>query len=287
VINDVSGYAFKRFEPQPRPISTMKLLLVDDESLSRAALKELCARTHDLELVGEAASGTAAINAIEELRPEVILVDVELPDMTGFDVLRAAHTAHPVGVMVTAHAEHAVTAFAAGAVDYLLKPVSGERFAVAMRRAREYSIARSHLERNLPEPYHGPSDGAASEPWFLVGEREHRLYPLDPRNIEYVESDGNYVTFHSGASSYISRDSVKRLETLLKSYGFLRIERSLLVNVRAILYLEPQGRGTFAFTLASGSRIHSSATYRDAILQVLPLAPASGRRSPALSSRIP
>ncbi len=113
---------------------------------------------------------------------------------------------------------------------------------------------------------------AAPLPRLLVGERQHRLYVLDPEKIEYIESHGNYVRFHIGDTDYISRDSVKRLAGTLADRGFVRIERSLLLNLRAILYAQRVGRGTYSFTLVSGSCLHSGATYRHEILRVLPLA---------------
>jgi two-component system LytT family response regulator len=114
-------------------------------------------------------------------------------------------------------------------------------------------------------------------PTLLIGEREHRLYPLVPEKIDYIASDGNYVSIHSGRTRYISRDSLKHLAEQLAVFGFIRIERSLLVNIRAVLYAETAGRGRFVFTLTSGACLQSSASYRGAILQALPLAAASGR----------
>jgi two-component system, LytTR family, response regulator len=115
-------------------------------------------------------------------------------------------------------------------------------------------------------------------PTLLVGERERRLYPLDPEKVDYIESDGNYVSIRSGDTAYISRDSIKRLAAELAHLGFIRIERSLLVNIRAVLYAETAGRGRFAFTLSSGACLQSSASYRGAILEALPLASAPSRR---------
>jgi two-component system, LytTR family, response regulator len=114
---------------------------------------------------------------------------------------------------------------------------------------------------------------------LLVGERERRLYPLDPQKIDYIESDGNYVSIRSGNAAYISRDTIKRLADELAPLGFIRIERSLLVNIRAVLYAETVGRGRFAFTLSSGACLQSSSSYREAILQALPLAPSMSRRA--------
>ena len=263
----------------------MKLLIVDDEPLARVRLARLCERSDDLHVVGEAESGAAAIKAAQKLSPDVMLLDVELPDMTGFDVLRAVRTdAAPLGIMVTAHAEHAVTAFDAGAFDYLLKPFRDERFFRCIDRARQ----RCEAPLTWTEPVSSPPPlpgvlSAGRRPRLLVGEREHRLYPLDPDKIDYIESAGNYVKFCVGRTEYISRDTVKRLALALSDRGFVRIERSLLVNVRAVLYVEPAGRGSFAFTLGSGACLYSSPTYRDAILRVLPLAQTSNRMSPALT----
>jgi two-component system LytT family response regulator len=113
-------------------------------------------------------------------------------------------------------------------------------------------------------------------PSLLVGEREHRLYILKPEKIDYVEAHGNYVKFHVARAEYISRDSVKRLSVVLADTGFIRIERSLLINVSAICYAQRAGRGTFAFTLLSGACLRSGSSYREGILRVLPLTQMSG-----------
>jgi two-component system LytT family response regulator len=115
----------------------------------------------------------------------------------------------------------------------------------------------------------------------LIGERERRLYPLHPDRVDYIEANGNYVSIHSDNAAYISRDTIKRLAAVLADSGFIRIERSLLVNVRAVLYVESAGRGRFAFTLSCGVCLQSSATYRQDILRTLPLASYTTRRGSA------
>jgi DNA-binding LytR/AlgR family response regulator len=114
---------------------------------------------------------------------------------------------------------------------------------------------------------------------LLIGEREHRLYPMNAETIDYIESDGNYVTIRSGNANYTGRDTIKRLAADLAHVGFIRIERSLLVNIRAVAYVETVGRGMFAFTLSSGCVLHSSSSYRDAILRMLPMRRLSMRRT--------
>jgi two-component system LytT family response regulator len=115
-------------------------------------------------------------------------------------------------------------------------------------------------------------------PRYLVGERQRRLYPLDPKSIDYIEADGNYVTLRAGNVEYLSRDSLKRLSMQLADIGFVRIGRSLLVNAAAVSYAEVAGHGTFALTLNSGVCLHSSAAYRNSILRIIPL-PALSKRS--------
>lgn len=246
----------------------MKVLIVDNQPETRSTLIRLCERRDDLQVVGEAACGTAAIDAAGPLSPDIMLLGVDLPDMSGFDLLRAVATdVRPLGIMASNYAGHATRAFEEGAFDYLVMPVAAERFDRAMTRARhQLNYALSGLGRAIPNP-----------PRFLVGERLRRLYPLDPRSIDYIESDGNYVTLRAGKEEYLSRDSIKRLALQLADLGFIRIERSLLVNAAAVAYAEVAGHGTFVFTLASGVCLHSSAAYRDAILRVIPL--------PALSKR--
>jgi two-component system LytT family response regulator len=262
----------------------LKFLVVDHEAQVRSTLIRLCERSNDVEVIGEAESGLAAIGAAAKLCPDVMLLDVELPDMTGFEVLRAMPTeTRPLGIMVTTRAEHAVAAFAEGALDYLVKPVNAERFDKALQRVRqrfERHIAWVKPTQALREPQQAddPIGAAAVKPRLLVGERQHRFYPLDPSKIDYIEADGNYVTLRTSNAEYISRDSIKRLAAELAELGFVRIERSLLMNTRAVLYAEMAGHGAFAFTLTSGACLHSSATYRDAILRVLPLAPVSRRK---------
>jgi len=237
----------------------MNLLIVDDEPTARAGLIRLCERAQDMRVVGEAGTGAKAIEAAEALRPDLMFLDADLPDMSGFDVLRALRRRHQRRtILVTANAQDVSGAFAAGALDILMKPVNETAFSVSILRARA---------RSAPHP----DAGGAGRPLLLVGEREHRLYPLDPFEIDYVESAGNYVTYHRGDVSYIARESIKRLDDILAPAGFVRIERSLLLNVRAIAYVQTVGHGTFAFTLVSGACLRSGHVYRETIFAALPL----------------
>ena len=256
----------------------MKVLIVDQQTQAREGLVRLCESSDDIQVVGEVASGRAAIDAAGVLKPDLMLLDVELPDISGFELLRTVGAGiHPLGIMVSTCADHAVRAFAEGALDYFLMPVTAERFDQAMVRARQ--------RFNSAPPGYGHFASSSSElgrtgaflPRFLVGERQRKLYPLDPKSVDYIEADGNYVTLRVGKTEYLSRDSIKRLSTQLLELGFVRIARSLLVNAAAVAYAEVAGHGTFALTLTSGVCLHSTAAYRDALLRIIPL--------PALSKR--
>jgi DNA-binding LytR/AlgR family response regulator len=256
----------------------VKVLIVDEQDNSRNNLHRLCARNEDVQVVGEAACGMAAIDAAGKLNPDIMLLDVELPDMSGFELLRAIGAdTHPLGIMVSRCADHAARAFAEGAIDYLVTPVSCERFDRAMARVRHRFDGALPGQGRFPSKMSEPACPAGVLPRFLVGERQRRLYPLDPKSIDYIEADGNYVTLRAGKIEYLSRDSIKRLTMQLAECGFVRIERSLLVNAASVLYAEVAGHGTFALTLSSGVCLYSSAAYRDSILRIIPL--------PALSKR--
>jgi len=142
----------------------------------------------------------------------------------------------------------------------------------AVPEPRLTPAARTHAAPPAALAERGPG-----RPLFLVGEREHRLYPLEPLAIDYVESAGNYVTYHLAGVEYICRESIKRLEDVLAPVGFVRIERSLLHNVRAIAYAQSLGHASFVFTLTTGVRLHSGHAFRDTILAALPLR----RRAPS------
>ena len=262
---------------------TLKVFVVENEGRERTSLVEMCEQHDDVQIVGQAQSGLAALRAADQLCPDVMLVDVELPDMSGVDLLSAAHwQSGPFSIVVTGGPDHAAAALAAGALDYLLKPVDAVRLGQSLERAQHCCRSPRASASLFPALQRRGAFQLPAHSYdklrFLVGERQHRLYPLEVEKIDYIEAHGNYVTIRSGTCDYIRRDSIKRLTACLADLGFMRIERSLLLNVRAIAYAEVADHGTFAFTLSSGACIQSSTSYRDAILNVIPLVPLSRRK---------
>lgn len=138
--------------------------------------------------------------------------------------------------------------------------------------------ARFHDQEVLEFPTREARPDQRVGPLFLVGEREHRQYPLDPEKIDYIEANHNYVSIRIGSQAYISRDSMTRLANELAPLAFIRIERSYILNIRAVLYVTRANRGTFVFTLRSDVSLRSSVTYRKSIVRALPLASYSPRR---------
>lgn len=253
----------------------MKLLIVDDESVARAAMRRVCERFNDIHCICEADSGASAIASIERNHPDAVLLNVSLSDMSGFEVLRRTQGQNEHrAIIVASHSEHAVKAFSMGAIDYLIKPVGSEELLRAIERVRHRKqVSNGDYGAVKGENGVGAEEVAVVEspllPQRIVGEREHRLYLLDPHRVDYIEADGNYVQIRSSGALYISRGSIKNLCTELSKFGFVRIGRSLLINVRAVEYAERLGRGVFAFTLTCGSRLVSSASYGNNVLSAM------------------
>lgn len=282
-------------ERRTGPTEPLGLLLVEPDPLQRAHLVELCARTDGAaKVIAEVSVGAEALEATEAVRPDVIVVASTLSDMTGLEAIRALRDRYRRrAILVIASPQERPDVLAAGVLDYLMRPIEAEDFETSLLRARGRFGARKQATRPAASSYSAASLRSGLErerPFILVAEREQRLYPLQPRHIDYVESAGNYVKFHVDKVEYIARESIKRLEVVLCCAGFVRIERKLLLNISAISFVETAGHGAFAFTLNSGVCLHSGPAYRETILRALPLrrrasGPGSEREPPTSSLR--
>ena len=260
----------------PRLTGLLGLLLAEPDPSARAHLVELCVCTGGTaRVIAEVSSGAEAFQAAEALRPDLIFVASSLSDMSGLDAVRALRDRHRRrAILVIASPQERPDALAAGVLDYLLRPIEAEAFETSLLRARGRFGARKLSTCPAAAAYSAASLRSELEcdrPFILIAEREQRLYPVQPRRIDYVESAGNYVKFHVDKCEYIARESIKRLEVVLGRAGFVRIERTLLLNILAISFVETVGHGAFAFTLHNGVRLHSGPAYRETILRALPL----------------
>jgi two-component system LytT family response regulator len=258
----------------------MRVLIVDDEPTARRGLKRQIGEIPDVVCVGECGGRDAAVAAIVERRPDVVLLDIQLGRTTAFDIIEEIGVdAMPVVVFVTAYDRHALKAFEVHALDYVLKPVDPTRLREALERAasllslqRGASLA-DRLEGLLTQ--HAPS---MPVPEAMIPSRSERLVVRDGDRLSFVEVDhvewfesaGNYIKVHSGVRPYVMRATMDRLaQRLTGRSDFVRVRRSALVNVRAIATLERYGKSAYVVHLKNGGKIISSRYYQPALRRLL------------------
>jgi len=247
-----------------------RALIVDDEAPARLRLRELLERAPSVVLSGECASGAEAVAAIRDLRPELLLLDVQMPVMDGFQVLRKIPTdPMPVTIFVTAHDRYALAAFEAHALDYLLKPFTDERFAKALHRAIAQIEMRQSGEMASRMLAMLDTGIGAARNWRmprasgrLAIKVNGRLVILKAGEIDWVEAAGVYVELHAGKKVYLHRGSMTEMETQLAPARFVRIHRSTLVNLDRVRELTPGTHGEFHVLLSDGTELKLSKGYR-------------------------
>jgi two-component system LytT family response regulator len=241
-------------------MDAIRTLLVDDEALARRRLRSLLLEEKDVEIVGECADGSAAVAQIEALAPDLVFLDVQMPEADGFDVLdTVGASGMPVIVFVTAYDSYALKAFEFHALDYLLKPFSRERFRSALDRARE------EVRRRRREGGPGGSDElvalirelreAGRRPQRLVVRDGGRVTFLQVEEIDWVESAGNYLRIHVGPDAHLIRGTIKTCAERLDSESFVRISRSTIVNLDRVRAVHPWTRGELVVVLRDGTQL--------------------------------
>jgi two-component system LytT family response regulator len=274
----------------------VRVAVVDDEAIARERLCRLLAREPNLEVVAVCASGSEAVAAITELRPEIAFLDIRMPGMDGFGVIRALRATEdaagdaslPLFVFVTAFDDHAVHAFDVHAVDYVLKPIDPARLGEAVERARtrlgREGLQRRHAElvRRLtgliaeveagivaPPATVEPAEAAGRAERLLVRAGE-RLFFIRAEEIDWIEAAGNYARLHVGAKTHLVRETMTRLAERLDPSRFLRIHRSTIVNVERVREMQPWGSGEYVVFLQDGTQLRLSRWYRERVLATLP-----------------
>lgn len=245
--------------------AALRVLVVDDEPPARRRLLALIARRSGTEVAGEAADGPAAVEAIGRLAPDVVLLDVEMPGMSGLEVVAAVGAERmPAVVFVTAYDDYAVAAFELEAVDYVTKPVEPERLGRALdRAARRIAAERQEALLRLLER----SASVARGPARLLVQDGDRAYfvPLD--EVSHLAARGNYVELHAGGRRHLVRDTLARLERTLDPGRFVRIHRSTIVNLDRVRELQPLYHGDWVAILDDGTKLRVSRRYRDGVLR--------------------
>lgn len=251
---------------------TIRVLIVDDEPVARRGILRLLRQEPDIEVVEECGDGASAIAAILALSPDLVFLDVQMPEIDGFSVIEAIGGIRmPAVVFVTAFDQHAVRAFDAHAIDYVLKPVDPERFCRALQRAR------SHLAQ--------PDKGfirRVSEALKLIDRDELQQYParlairsqgrvrlLDIVEVDRAVAAGNYVEVHAGAKKHLLRETMTSLEGRLDPKRFIRVSRAAIVSIAQIREVQPLFNGDFVVLLKNGAQVNGSRRYRAALDMLL------------------
>jgi two-component system, LytTR family, response regulator len=249
----------------------IRTLIVDDEPLARLRVRELLAKEADVEIEGEAKDGPTAVTLVRELTPDLVFLDIQMPELDGFGVLEQLGARRiPALVFVTAYDRFALRAFEAHALDYLLKPYDDQRFAAALERAREHLRYRSadDLERRVRELL-ADVRGGPRRVQRLAVQSGARTILLPVGDIDWFEAEGKYVRLQVGARSYLLRDTMRKLEAALDPGRFLRIHRSIIVNVERIREVEAYFRGEYILFLRDGTQLRSGRSYRRAVQRLL------------------
>jgi two-component system, LytTR family, response regulator len=244
-----------------------RVVIVDDEPPARDKLRALVAADGRVDLVGEAGNGVSAVTVIERERPDLVLLDIQMPELDGFEVLEALELPRlPRVIFVTAYEAHAVRAFEIRAMDYLLKPVDPDRFRLAMDRALgsmadDDPDAIADRVHDMVRERH-----AATEPIqrFVVRQRG-RMLLVPVEDVGWIGAAGNYVELHAGTESYLVRGSLQDLEARLDPARFVRVHRSTIANAARIREIQPWSHGDLLLVLDDGTRLRMSRRYRAAL----------------------
>jgi len=245
-------------EPAPGKIAA---LIVDDEELARLVIRELIKTHEDIEVIAECANGFEAVKAVAERKPDVIFLDVQMPKLSGFDVLELIGTEIPV-IFVTAYDQYAMRAFDVHAVDYLLKPVGRERFEAALERAKSRIGDKPRGEQPTFSATELAAAARAPKQFLerIVIKDGTRVTLISTAKLDYAEAQDDYVALASEGKKHLKQQTIAGLEACLDPERFVRVHRSYLVNFERVVRIEPYGKDSRLAILADGTRLPVSKT---------------------------
>jgi len=231
----------------------VRTLLVDDEPLARALLRELLAEHPEIEIVGEATNGFDAVKSVAELSPELVFLDIQMPKLSGFEVLELLDEPAPAVVFVTAYDEYALRAFEVHAVDYLLKPVEPARLAAAITRVVERKRARAEAPRPEVVAAAARPPGRALE--RVLFREEGRVHVLPIGRVDFIEAQDDYLSFASAGKRFRKQQTLAELEAQVDATRFVRVHRSYLLNVERLARLDLYAKDSWIAVLTDGTKI--------------------------------
>jgi two-component system, LytTR family, response regulator len=247
---------------------TLRTIVVDDESLARQAVRDLVVGHPALSLIGEATDGREALDAIVTHKPDLVFLDIQMPELDGFQVVGALDDESlPAVVFVTAYDAFAIKAFEVNAIDYLMKPVTPERFAAAVARVQsrlgDAQTGRDSI-RGMLDDVESPARVSR-----FVARRGQKHYFVKVADIDWIEADGNYLRLVTGETSHLIRETMKGVEARLDPAQFVRVHRSAIVAIDRIRSIEARDHGDYLVTMASGARLETSRGYSDRVRALL------------------
>ncbi|MCX7984530.1 MAG: LytTR family transcriptional regulator DNA-binding domain-containing protein [Bacteroidetes bacterium] len=253
----------------------IRALIVDDEYHAREGLRIRLQKYPEIMIIAECSTGTEAIDAINTLNPDLVFLDIQMPELNGFEVLKQIHHEPPLIIFVTAYDRYAIQAFEYHALDYLLKPVKEERFhdtiqhaiqELKHRQIQNYSERLTKLLNEYPILPDGDTSRTLStfhEPItrILLKQKDH-IVIVPVEDIDWIESAGDYVVIHSNNQKYIHRETLSSMEESLDHLQFVRIHRSTIVNIQKVHTLKPNESGDYDIFLRDGTRLRLSRNYK-------------------------
>lgn len=247
----------------------MNVLIIDDEPLAREGIRSLLSHESDIHIAGECASGGEAVKEIQDKKPDLIFLDIQMPEMNGFDVLAQLDEEKlPYVIFVTAYDQYALRAFEVYALDYLLKPIDEERFTRTLQRARTQIEHRLNSDLNeglralIQQFASSANEGVSNYLDRMMIKTDGRVFFLLTDEIDWIEAQGNYVMLHVGKQSYLLRDAISKVEAQLNPRKFLRIHRSTVVNIDRVKELQSLFHGDYRVLLKDGTKLLLSRRYR-------------------------
>lgn len=240
---------------------TLRIMIVDDEPLARRRVRDLLMTRHDVEVVGECEDGVSALERIGELRPDVVLLDIQMPGLDGISVAERLGEPRPVVVFVTAFDQHALRAFDVHAMDYVLKPFEPDRLFRAIDRA---NAGARRAEREPADWKAMLAELRAAPTWLdrVAIRLGDRIYYVRLQDVDWIEAEGNYARLHTGAKSHLLRRAMRQLVEELDPKRFARIHRSAIVNIDSVQELRAQPDGDFLVVLTTGAKLKLLRKYR-------------------------
>lgn len=247
-------------------MTPIRTLIVDDEPLARDRLRRMLETQQDVEILGECGDGKTAVDAIRQRNPDLLFLDIQMPEMDGFEVLAEVNDRPPPAVVfVTAYDQYAIKAFEVNALDYLLKPFDQQRFAAAVERVRDRLRTNRTGQKDQYTTMLRDAENGKEYPERLLVRTLGRIHFVKIEEIDWIEAAGNYVKLRVGDDTHLLRETMQALEQKLSPKKFLRIHRSTIVNIDRIKELQPLFHGDYVVILKSGTQLTLSRGYRDRV----------------------